>query len=63
MHYHYLTLEQRNALEKAMSGLPESQRQSLHQPDYGVCERCGKDIPYVRLLGQPLVRVCSACEA
>ena len=62
MHYHYLTLEQRHTLEEVMAGLPEAQRKRLHQPDYGVCERCGGDIAYVRLLANPLARRCRACE-
>ncbi len=62
MHYHYFTLEQRNILERVMSGLPETQRQALHQPDYGVCERCGGDIPFIRLLAEPLARRCPACQ-
>ena len=63
MHYHYFTLEQRKNLEQAMAGLPEEQRKTLHEPDYGVCRHCGADIPFIRLLGQPLARVCAACES
>jgi len=61
MHYHYFTLEQRNVLEGLMSSLPQTQRNSLHSPDYGVCESCGADIPFVRLMADPLLRRCPAC--
>jgi RNA polymerase-binding transcription factor DksA len=63
MHYHYFTLEQRNSLEQVMSGLPETERKALHEPDYGVCESCGADIPFVRLLAEPLSRLCPACKS
>jgi len=62
MHYHYFTLEQRDALDKVMSGLPDTERSTLHAPDYGVCEVCGADIPFVRLLAEPLARRCPACR-
>jgi len=61
MHYHYFTLEQRNVLERLMSGLSQAQRNVLHSPDYGVCESCGADIPFVRLMTDPLLRRCPAC--
>lgn len=63
MHYHYFTLEQRNELSQVMSVLPEAERKPLNSPEYGVCEACGGDIPFVRLLGNPLLRRCPACEA
>jgi RNA polymerase-binding transcription factor DksA len=62
MHYHYFTLEQRNELAQVMSGLPEAERKPLNAPDYGVCEACGGDIPFVRLLADPRLRRCAACE-
>lgn len=61
MHYHYFTLEQRDVLERLMSSLPQAQKSALHSPDYGVCESCGADIPYVRLMADPLLRRCPAC--
>jgi RNA polymerase-binding transcription factor DksA len=65
MHYHYFTLEQRNALVDIIRGLPETQRNSaldrLRSPDYGVCEACGGDIPFVRLVANPLVKRCPGC--
>jgi len=65
MHYHYFTLEQRSTLAGLLSQLPENQRQGaldrLHEPDYGVCESCGGDIPFVRLMSDPLHKRCPAC--
>ena len=65
MHYHYFTLEQRSTLARLLSELPDAERQSalerLHQPDYGVCETCGTDIPFVRLMSDPLRRRCLGC--
>jgi RNA polymerase-binding transcription factor DksA len=62
MHYRYLTLEQRENLERLMrTGVP-GELPRLHTPDYGVCTACGADIPYVRLLEYPGARYCSACQ-
>ena len=65
MHYHYFTLEQRSTLARLMSELPGEQRESalerLHSPDYGVCEGCGADIPFVGLMSDPLRRRCRDC--
>ena len=33
----------------------------LHAPDFGVCEACGADIPYVKLIGNPTLRRCPGC--
>jgi RNA polymerase-binding transcription factor DksA len=65
-HYHYLTLEQRQALEgqlrAAMSGeLLHLALARLHQPDYGVCIECGKDIAFARLQDDPEALHCGAC--
>ena len=65
-HYHYLTIEQRERLQALLQarlaevgvGLAR-----LHTPDFGVCEKCGADIPYVRLEANPLARRCAACES
>ena len=65
-HYHYLTIEQRERLQAIMqarladigAGLAR-----LHTPDYGVCEKCGTDIPYVRLEADPLAVRCAACAS
>ena len=67
MHYHYFTLEQRDALEKEIRARNASQPslqpalQRLHQPDYGVCIECGKDIAFVRLLADPDALHCDDC--
>lgn len=67
MHYHYFTIEQRNALEQAirerLSG-PEMAvaLQRLHSPEFGVCEACGADISFIRLAGNPALRRCPGCE-
>jgi RNA polymerase-binding transcription factor DksA len=66
-HYHYLTLEQRAALERIIRERAASQPQlgaaleRLHMPDYGVCIECGKDIAYARLETDPDALHCQAC--
>ena len=67
MHYHYLTLEQRDAIEQRMRATASGERalqaalQRLHQPDYGVCIECGKDIAFVRLQEDPDALHCGDC--
>jgi hypothetical protein len=66
MHYHYFTLEQRDALEaeiRARTSEPALQAalQRLHQPDYGVCVDCGRDIAFVRLQSEPDALHCGDC--
>jgi DnaK suppressor protein len=67
MHYHYFTLEQRDALEKEIrarnASEPALQRalQRLRQPDYGVCIECGNDIAFVRLQADPDALHCADC--
>jgi RNA polymerase-binding transcription factor DksA len=66
MHQHrYLTIEQRESLEQIMRSQPSlaGSLQRLHTPDYGVCEDCGQDIPFVRLKAFPNAVRCAACEA
>jgi RNA polymerase-binding transcription factor DksA len=69
MHYHYFTLEQRESLERqirAMISHPPAQAETLRRlrsPEYGVCRRCGADIPFVRLMARPEAVHCAACEA
>ena len=69
MHYHYFTIEQREALERlirsSMAGRPEmtSALARLHSPEFGVCESCGTDIPFTRLTADPLQRRCRTCRA
>jgi RNA polymerase-binding transcription factor DksA len=67
MHYHYFTLEQRDALETEIRARTVSEPalqlalQRLHQPDYGVCVECGKDITFVRLQSDPDALHCGDC--
>lgn len=68
MHYHYFTIEQREALERRIrAGIGDVPRQAetlrrLHSPEFGVCRACGADIPYVRLMAQPDTVYCAACQ-
>jgi RNA polymerase-binding transcription factor DksA len=67
VHYHYLTLEQRETLTNLIRSqfVPGAQLEielkRLHQPDYGVCIDCGKDIGFVRLKMDPWTLHCQAC--
>jgi len=67
LHYHYLTIEQRETLEKLIRSRTEpgprlaTALERLHQPDYGVCIECGKDIGFVRLEADPSALHCQAC--
>jgi RNA polymerase-binding transcription factor DksA len=66
-HYHYLTLEQRAALEQIIRERASSRPQlraaleRLHMPDYGVCIECRRDIAYARLETDPDALHCQAC--
>jgi len=69
MHYHYFTLEQRDALSRQIlektgkeGEAGRSALVALHSPDYGICETCGADIPFVRLLQDPFQRRCGRCQ-
>ena len=68
MHYHYFTLEQRDALaqrireaagERGQDPAPELER--LHSPEYALCAVCGTDIAFARLLKDPFERTCGHC--
>lgn len=66
MHYHYFTLEQRAELERAMRArLAEPAMRlalaRLHTPEFGICERCGGDIAFVRLALEPATTRCAKC--
>ena len=66
MHYHYFTLEQRANLESLIRAQMSEQSLAkalarLRAPDYGVCARCGADIPYVSLMRSPASELCPAC--
>jgi RNA polymerase-binding transcription factor DksA len=66
-HYHYLTLEQRAALERIIRSRAATPLQlelalgRLHAPDYGACIECRGDISYVRLEADPDALHCQAC--
>jgi RNA polymerase-binding transcription factor DksA len=66
-HYHYFTLEQRDALEARIRETTMTEpalRLALHQlraPDYGVCIECGADIAFARLQEDPEALHCASC--
>jgi RNA polymerase-binding transcription factor DksA len=68
MHHHYFTIEQRKTLERligttiGVGTLLDAALERLHQPDYGVCIECGKDIEFVLLEADPLAVHCRACS-
>ena len=67
IHYHYFTLKQRDALEAQIRARTSNEPalrlalERLHQPDYGVCIECGKDIAFVRLQADPDALHCADC--
>jgi RNA polymerase-binding transcription factor DksA len=66
LHYHYLTLEQREALEKLIRSRVgaldvDAALGRLHEPDYGTCIECGKDIAFARLEADPAALHCAPC--
>jgi len=67
MHYRYFTLEQRGSLEQALRAelagpALDDALGRLRSADYGVCESCGGDIPFRRLISEPLARRCADCS-
>ena len=52
-------------LERARAQLSEldAAQERLRTGRYGVCERCGREIPADRLEAQPAARLCVACAA
>jgi RNA polymerase-binding transcription factor DksA len=68
MHHHYFTIEQRKTLEKLVGSAIgvgtrlDAALTRLHQPDYGVCIECGKDIEFVLLEADPLAMHCRSCS-
>jgi RNA polymerase-binding transcription factor DksA len=68
MHYHYLTIEQRKSLEELIRSSVRGESElisalaKLHQPDYGTCIECQRDIDYARLQGDPFALHCRACS-
>jgi RNA polymerase-binding transcription factor DksA len=68
MHYHYFTIEQRDGLAQQMHARitepgMEIALQRLHGPEFGVCETCGDDIPFVQLHANPRLTRCVRCLA
>jgi RNA polymerase-binding transcription factor DksA len=73
MHYHYFTIEQREALSREIRRIMSSNTDGtgglssalarLRAPDYGVCEVCNEDVPFIRLMNDPLARRCRHCES
>ncbi len=67
MHHHYLTIEQRNTLEKlvrssmGVGARLDAALGQLHQPDYGVCIDCRQDIAFELLLVNQLAVHCRSC--
>jgi RNA polymerase-binding transcription factor DksA len=69
MHYHYFTLEQRDALSRQILDMTaqDGKRKAsaidyLHSSEYGICEVCGRDIAYAQLMSDPLRKTCRYCE-
>ena len=68
MHYHYFTIEQRDGLAQLMrSRITEpgmgTALERLRTPEFGVCESCGADIPFVQLQANPRLTRCAGCLA
>jgi RNA polymerase-binding transcription factor DksA len=69
MHYRYFTLEQRDHLEQAIRDQVAAPTdlaaalERLHAPDYGTCEACGAETPYVQMIEAPAATLCRACRA
>lgn len=69
MNYRYFTLEQRDHLEEAIRDLATSPTEltlaleRLRSPDYGTCERCGSDMPYIAMIEAPAATLCPACRS
>ncbi len=69
MHYRYFTLEQREHLEQAILervAAPADRAAALarlHAPDYGTCEACGAEMPYVQMIEAPAATLCPGCRA
>lgn len=69
MHYRYFTLEQRGQLEQAIRDQVATPTdlalalERLHAPDYGTCEACGAEMPYVQMIEAPAATLCPACRA
>ena len=68
MHSHYLSIEQRESLERVIRERVSDPLQlrnaleRLHSADYGVCIECGRDIAYARLKEDPAALHCQSCS-
>ena len=51
-------------LERAtrMLRAAEDALERLHEPDFGLCEDCGAEIPYSRLSTNPVATRCVGCQ-
>jgi DnaK suppressor protein len=51
-------------IERDVRELREVERalSRLHEPEYGVCEDCGADIPFSRLSAYPTATRCIGCQ-
>ena len=68
VHYHYFTIEQRNALAELMRARAAepgmtAALERVHTPGFGVCESCQADIPFVQLQANPRLTRCERCLA
>ena len=69
MPYRYFTLEQRDHLEQAIRDLATTPTEltraleRLRSPDYGTCDGCGTDMPYVAMIEAPAATLCPACRS
>jgi DnaK suppressor protein len=41
----------------------EAALERLHEPEFGLCADCEAEIPFSRLLANPVARRCIACQA
>ncbi len=68
MPYRYFTLEQRANLESLIRSQMIEQPglagtlERLRTPDYGICVRCGAEIPYASLMQAPALELCRNCR-
>ncbi len=67
MPYRYFTIEQRENLAGLLRSGSDRQPEMrtalerLREPDFGMCELCGAEIPYSRLQARPTERLCARC--
>ncbi|MGC4897197.1 TraR/DksA family transcriptional regulator [Micromonospora sp. DT31] len=54
----------RRLIEVAQQGVADAAQalQRMSEGTYGVCERCGRDIPTARLEIRPVARFCVPCQ-